>query len=133
MTLPQLIPVLLTTYLLALPTCGFATSLIDQSEPAPLNLSLGLGLHFESGTYETGNNIETWKVPLRVEWAPQERRMLILESPASTRAARGGTVLIGGTPTPIRRGNGTLSGTGTGTGTGTDGTGTTADVSSDSA
>lgn len=64
-----------TCYLLAflfitLPTCGFSTGLIDQSEPAPLNLSLGLGLQFESGDYGTDDTVEAWKVPLLVEWAP---------------------------------------------------------------
>jgi len=112
MTLPQLIPVLLTTYLLALPTCGFATSLIDQSEPTPLNLSLGLGLQFESGDYGTGDTLEAWKVPLLVEWAPQERLLLALEIPFLYQSRTGATVLVGGTPTPVRRGSGMMSGTG---------------------
>ncbi|HKI51567.1 MAG TPA: transporter [Geothermobacteraceae bacterium] len=112
MPLARFVSVLLAALFITLPTCGFATSLIDQSEPAPLNLSLGLGMQFEAGDYGTSDTVEIWKVPLLVEWAPQERLMLALEIPYLYQSRTGATVLVGGTPTPVRRGTGSMAGTG---------------------
>jgi len=113
MTLPRFSCALLAALFITLPAGGTAASLLDPSEPASFNLSLGCGLQYESGDYATGRNLEAWKVPLLIEWAPLERLMLAVEIPYLYQSHTGSTVVVGGTPTPVRRGADTTGGTGT--------------------
>lgn len=72
-----------------------------------LNLSLGLGLEYETGDYGTDTTIDTWRIPLIIEWAPSSRFGLSMEIPFLRQSATGETVIIGGVQMPRRRGEST--------------------------
>jgi len=79
-----------------------ASTLPEAQDHPLMNLSLGLGLEYETGDYGTGTDSDLWTVPLLVEWAPHERFSLSLEIPFVSQTTAGDTVLVGGTPTPMR-------------------------------
>lgn len=76
-----------------------------------LNLSLGLGLEYETGDYGTDTTIDTWRIPLILEWAPNAKLGLSLEIPFIRQSATGETVMIGGVQMPRRRGETTSDST----------------------
>ena len=65
------------------------------TEPVFLDFSLGMGVKFETGDYGTDLTIDTWQIPLFIEWSPLQRLALSLEIPfvyqsISTQTAMGG-------------------------------------------
>jgi hypothetical protein len=110
----QLRPLLVT--LAALSLClsphAYAISAYDLLEPTSLNLSLGTGFEFETGEYGTNQSVDSWKIPLLLEWAPHERFGLALEIPYVRQSSSATTVMLGGMRTPLRRGSGTPGGSG---------------------
>lgn len=111
MTTCRLLPLIIATLLLCCQPDARAFERTSPTEPVLLNLSLGLGFEYETGDYGTDDTIETWRVPLVIEWAPHERVLFSLEIPYVHQDRTGETVLIGGTPTPTRqRRSGRMSG-----------------------
>ena len=87
--------------------CSLATAAKASNETGPLNLtrpvlSLGAGLEYETGDYGSGETIDTWRLPLLVEWFPVDRLSLRLEIPFVRQSGSSDAVLIGGSSTATR-------------------------------
>jgi len=86
-----------------------ASSTISEFElmkPDVLGLSAGIGFEFATGDYGTDETVDSWRIPLYVEWSPSERFSLAVEIPYVHQSQTGETVLLGGAPAPTRPGSG---------------------------
>lgn len=90
----------LSVFCFAVPV--FGAELSEMQSASPPSLSLGIGAEFESGSYGSGSTVETWRIPLLVQWTPQERVGLILEIPYLHQSGGGETVLLGGRRMTLR-------------------------------
>jgi hypothetical protein len=92
----RLIITLITLLLFFLSPRAYAISEYDLMEPVMLNVSLGTGFEFFSGDYGTGETIDTWQIPLLVEWTPHPRLGLSMEIPFIHQSSSNSqTVMIG--------------------------------------
>lgn len=96
----------LAVLLLAFAVPVHAISEFDLIKPELLKFSIGLGYEYETGDYGTGEDIDTWRVPLLIEWSPHDRFSLAVEIPYVRQSRTGETILLGGAPAPTRPGHG---------------------------
>ena len=90
------IAVAVTAMFLILPPNADAVSEYDLMEPVMLNVSLGTGFEFFSGDYGTGETVDTWQIPLLIEWGPHPRFGLSVEIPYVYQSSSNSqTVMIG--------------------------------------
>jgi hypothetical protein len=81
-------------FLFVLPTQAISET--KQIDTEYLNLSLGVGLEFESGDYGTGVTTDSWRIPFIVEWVPIDRLGLSLEIPYVQQNNTNETIFLGG-------------------------------------
>jgi len=77
----QRIFIALTALLLSFATHAHAIRETTLTKPVFLNFSLGTGIKFETGDYDTEQEVDTWQIPLFIEWSPVQRLALSLEIP----------------------------------------------------
>lgn len=65
-----------------------------------LKFSIGAGFEFESGDYGSNETVDTWRIPVLLEWFPHDRFSLSVEVPYVHQSRTGETVLLGSTPVP---------------------------------
>ncbi len=88
--------ILMTILLFFLTPNAYAISEYDLIEPVALNVSFGTGFEFFSGDYGTGETIDTWQIPLLLEWGPRPRLGLSIEIPFIHQSSSNSqTVMIG--------------------------------------
>lgn len=96
----------LASLLLSLASVAHAISDHELIKPDQMQFSMGVGFEFESGDYGTDETVDTWRIPLMIEWYPHERFTLAAEIPYVHQSHTGETVLLGSTPVPMRQGKG---------------------------
>lgn len=85
---------------------------VDPKTPAAtefLGLAVGTGFEFETGDYGTDQTIDSWRIPFRIEWAPNKGWGISLEIPYVHQSGSSETVLLGGQASPIGKGNGRMT------------------------
>ena len=77
----QLLFISLTALSLTMASQAYAIRESTLTEPLFLDFSLGTGVKLETADYGTELDIDTWQVPLFIEWTPFQRLALSLEIP----------------------------------------------------
>ncbi len=95
----------------------FSTLALAQDLPARapaelIGVSVGTGFKFESGQYGTNHTSESWRIPLLIQWAPNNRWGLSLEIPYVHLNNAENTILLGGRSSPMGQGKGRMDGSG---------------------
>ena len=79
----------------------------------PLNgVSIGIGAEYESGDYGTDSRVETWRIPLLIDWSPTAWLGLSFEIPYLMQTGSSETLVLGGggmSPRGGRMGSGTTA------------------------
>ncbi len=109
MFMPRLFYTAIFMFFLCIPLPADASDYQVQEKSKLLGLSIGTGFEFETGGYGTDQTIDSWRIPLVIDWAPNDFWGMSLEIPYVHQSSTGDTVLLGAGTSPVRHGNGRMS------------------------